>query len=45
MAYYAVLAAKGLIDEEELDGFGSFDSRLGYHPDRVVLPAAEISSG
>jgi transketolase len=45
MAYYAVLAAKGLIDEQELDGFGSFDSRLGYHPDRVVLPAATISSG
>lgn len=45
MAYYAVLAAKGLIDEDELDGFGSFDSRLGYHPDRVVLPPAAISSG
>jgi len=45
MAYYAVLAAKGLIDEEEPDGFGAFDSRLGYHPDRVVLPAAAISSG
>jgi len=45
MAYYAVLAAKGLVDEGELDGFGSFDSRLGYHPDRVVLPAATISSG
>jgi transketolase len=44
-AYYAVLAAQGLIPVEELDTFGEFDSRLGYHPDRVVLPAADISSG
>ena len=44
-AYYAVLAAQGLIPVEELDTFGEFDSRLGYHPDRVVLPAAELSSG
>ena len=44
-AYYAVLAAKGLIGEEELDGFGSFDSRLGYHPDRNLVPGVEISSG
>jgi transketolase len=44
-AYYAVLAALGLIPVEELDTFGEFDSRLGYHPDRVVLPAADISSG
>jgi len=44
-AYYAVLAARGLIPQEELSRFGRFDSTLGYHPDRVVLPAAEISSG
>jgi transketolase len=44
-AYYAVLAAKGRIPVEDLDGFGSFASPLGYHPDRVVLPAAAISSG
>jgi transketolase len=44
-AYYAVLAAKGLIPLEVLDGFGSFASPLGFHPDRVVLPAAAISSG
>jgi transketolase len=44
-AYYAVLAAHGYIEPEELDRFGSFDSRLGNHPDRVVLPAASISSG
>jgi transketolase len=44
-AYYAVLAAKGFIPVEALDNFGSFDSPLGYHPDRVLVPGAEISSG
>jgi transketolase len=44
-AYYAVLAAKGLIPVEALAGFGSFDSPLGYHPDRVLVPGVEISSG
>lgn len=44
-AYYAVLAAKGFIGVEELDGFGSFDSILGYHPDRALIPGVEISSG
>ena len=38
-AYYAVLAAKGFIPVEDLAGFGTFDSRLGYHPDRVLVPA------
>ena len=45
MAYYAVLAEKGLISEDELDHFGEFDSILGHHPDRVLLPAAGVSSG
>jgi len=40
-----VLAAKGLVPVEALDGFGSFDSQLGYHPDRVLAPGVEISSG
>src|SRR2546422_6981019 len=44
-AYYAVLAAKGFVPVEELAGFGSFDSPLGYHPDRVLVPGVEISSG
>lgn len=44
-AFYAVLAAKGIVPVGELDGFGSFDSRLGYHPDRVVAPGVEFSSG
>ncbi len=45
MAYYAVLAARGFIPVEELRGFGSFESRLGHHPDRVLVPGVEISSG
>lgn len=45
MAYYAILTAKGFIDPSELRTFGAFDSRLGYHPDRVLAPGVEISSG
>jgi transketolase len=44
-AYYAVLAAKGLIPAELLDGFGGFESPLGHHPDRVLVPGVEFSSG
>ena len=44
-AYYAILAAKGLLPVDALDGFGSFDSILGYHPDRLLVPGVEISSG
>nr|WP_245241043.1 transketolase [Streptomyces spiramenti] len=45
MSYYAVLAAKGFIDPGVLDGFGTFDSPLGHHPDRTLVPGVEISSG
>jgi transketolase len=44
-AYYAVLAAKGLLPLDDLAGFGTFDSRLGHHPDRMLAPGVEISSG
>lgn len=44
-AFYAVLAAKGLIAVDALDGFGSFSSMLGYHPDRTLVPPAGIGSG
>ena len=44
-AFYAVLAAKGLMPVGELDRFGQFDSPLGYHPDRTLVPAAGIGSG
>ncbi|MGX1668176.1 transketolase [Streptomyces sp. NPDC055400] len=45
MAYYAVLAAKGFVPQEWLPGFGSYDSPLGHHPDRVLVPGVEIASG
>jgi transketolase len=44
-AYYAVLAAKGLIPAGELSRFGTYESVLGYHPDRVLVPGVQISSG
>ena len=44
-AFYAVLAAKGIIPVEWLDDMGAAHSRLGYHPDRTLVPGAEISSG
>jgi transketolase len=43
--YYAVLAAKGFLDPESLDGWAGRDSPLGHHPDRVLLPGVEIGSG
>jgi transketolase len=45
VAYYAVLAAKGFIPVDWLHDFGGFDSPLGYHPDRNLVPGVEISSG
>ena len=45
MAYYAVLAAKGFIPMDTLPTFGRYDSILGQHPDRALIPGVEISSG
>lgn len=45
MAYYAVLAAKGFISVPTLRTFGRYDSPLGHHPDRNLVPGIEISSG
>jgi transketolase len=45
IAYYAVLAVKGFIDPAVLPGFASFDSPLGHHPDRTLIPGVEIGSG
>jgi transketolase len=45
MAYYAVLAEKGFIEESTLDDWTSWDSPLGQHPDRVLVKGVEISSG
>lgn len=45
MAFYAVLAAKGFIEESVLPSYGGFSSPLGHHPDRTLIPGVEISSG
>lgn len=45
MAYYAVLAARGFIPEDTLATFWRYDSPLGGHPDRTLIPGVEISSG
>ncbi|MFD7511408.1 transketolase [Streptomyces sp. NPDC059853] len=45
MAYYAVLAAKGFFPTAWLPDFGTYDSPLGHHPDRTLVPGAEIGSG
>jgi transketolase len=44
-AYYAILAAKGFIPDEWLDDWAGPGSRLGHHPDRLLIPGVEISSG
>jgi transketolase len=44
-AYYAVLCDRGFVPEAWLRDWGSFDSPLGYHPDRNLVPGVEISSG
>ncbi|OOC55520.1 MULTISPECIES: transketolase [Nocardiopsis] len=44
-AFYAVLAAKGFLDVPTLRSWAAFDSPLGHHPDRVLVPGAEIGSG
>lgn len=45
MAYYAALAWRGFFPEAWLDGFLEFESPLGGHPDRTLVPGVEISSG
>lgn len=45
MAYYAVLADRGFFPVEWLSDWVSWDSPLGHHPDRNLVPGVEISSG
>jgi transketolase len=45
MAYYAVLADHGFVPESWLPDWSSYDSPLGFHPDRNLVPGVEISSG
>ena len=44
MAYYAVLAARASSPRTWLAGWAGFDSPLGHHPDRNLVPGVEISS-
>ncbi|MFF0152619.1 transketolase [Micromonospora sp. NPDC005203] len=44
-AYYAVLAAHGFLPEAWLDDLAGPHSRLGHHPDRLLVPGVEIGSG
>ncbi|MBU2663469.1 transketolase [Actinoplanes bogorensis] len=44
-AYYAVLAAKGFFPESWLDDLGRWNSPLGHHPDRVLIPGVEVGTG
>ena len=45
MAYYAVLCDRGFVPESWLEAWATFDSPLGHHPDRNLVPGVEISSG
>jgi transketolase len=45
MAFYAVLAAKGFFPADWLDGWAGYNSPLGMHPDRMLVPGVEIGSG
>jgi transketolase len=45
MAYYAVLCDRGFVPEAWLESWATFDSPLGHHPDRNLVPGVEISSG
>src|SRR4051794_21307051 len=44
-AYYAVLCDRGFFPESWLETWASFESPLGHHPDRTLVPGVEISSG
>jgi transketolase len=45
VAYYAILAAKGFFPREWMDAFMRHDGRLGSHPDRLLVPGVEASTG
>jgi transketolase len=45
MAYYAVLADRGFFPVDWLPGWAAWDSPLGHHPDRNLVPGVEVSSG
>ena len=44
-AYYAVLCHRGFFPEDWLAGFMRAEGRLGGHPDRLLVPGVEASTG
>jgi transketolase len=45
VAYYAILAHLGFFPEAWLDDFMDWGGTLGSHPDRVLVPGVEASTG
>ncbi len=45
LGLYAVLADKGFFPAETLTTFAKADSFLGTHPDRLLVPGVELSTG
>jgi transketolase len=45
MAYYAILAHLGFFPTDWLDTFMDRGGRLGSHPDRLLVPGVEASTG
>jgi transketolase len=45
MAFYAVLARAGFFPREELRRFQTWEGLLGGHPDRLLVPGVEVSTG
>jgi transketolase len=45
MAFYAVLAHRGFFERSELPRFLTWEGRLGGHPDRLLVPGVEVSTG
>lgn len=45
LAYYAVLCLRGFFPTDWLDSFGTWNSPLGLHPDRSLIPGVESSTG
>lgn len=45
LGLYAILAAKGFFPAEALDTFVTAEGILGGHPDRMLVPGVEISTG
>ena len=44
-AFYAVLAWRGFFPADWLPSFFTADGRLGGHPDRLLVPGVEVSTG